>query len=341
MSARRTVFVCDAGGRRGIGHVMRCLGLAEEVTARGGEAVFVADVESVPWAAEQVRSRGFTLISRPEERPDLVADVLALHPDMVVLDSYVTPAEVGTVLRSAGVPVLAIIDGPERTQVADLYVNQNIGTETDPWTGADRLAGLRYALLRDEVRHARPDRPRIDVPVAVPEVLTYFGGTDPAGAAPVCLRALAATEHPFHASVVTASPQLADAAAAVPLHAGQRITVTGLVTGLPAAAAAADLVLSASGTSVLELMCVGAAAALIWVADNQAIGYARAVGGGGAVGLGHIDDVRDQPADATEVLGLLLRSPGMRAGLRSTAWSLVDGDGRGRVVDALEALLPA
>ena len=47
----------------GVGHLMRCIALAEEFAARGHEVVFSATVEDVPFALEQVAaaaSRGST-----------------------------------------------------------------------------------------------------------------------------------------------------------------------------------------------------------------------------------------------------------------------------------------
>ena len=37
-------LVCDAGPQVGIGHVMRCLALAEELLARGSDVTLVADL---------------------------------------------------------------------------------------------------------------------------------------------------------------------------------------------------------------------------------------------------------------------------------------------------------
>ncbi|HEY1487433.1 MAG TPA: spore coat protein [Micromonosporaceae bacterium] len=338
MSAPQTTFVCDAGIVRGVGHLMRSLALAEEFAARGDRPVIVADVEGMPWATAQVVDRGFRLLRRAEGAPGLADEVLALRPDAVVIDSYVIDPAVSAAIRRAGTPVLAIVDGSDRGQSADLYVDQNLGAE-DVWIGADCLAGLRYVLLRDAVRAARPAQPRSDGDVAVPRVLAYFGGTDPVGAAPVCARALASTREPFDATFVAATPEHAATIDAVPRLDGQRITVTGPIDDLPARAAAADLVLCAAGTSVWEMMAVGAATAVTWVADNQAVGYAGAVASGAVAGLGHIADLRRAPQAATAVIATLLRDPAARAGLRSTGWSLVDGHGRGRVADALGALV--
>lgn len=52
---------CDVGVRRGIGHVMRALALAEELRGRGVDVVFVCDSHTVGWADEQIRVRGIAV----------------------------------------------------------------------------------------------------------------------------------------------------------------------------------------------------------------------------------------------------------------------------------------
>lgn len=333
-------IACDAGPHRGIGHVMRCLALAEEFAGRGTDVVFVTDIDDVPWAAEQLRRRGFPVHPHPDGAPGLAAAVLGQRPDAAVLDTYTAPPRVSAELRAAGVPLLAIVDGDARGHTADVYVDQNLGAETAPFPyPGHRLAGLRYVLHRDAVRAQRPVRPRTDRDEPSPSVLAHFGGTDPAGAAPVLVQALAATGLPFDATVVAATPALVSAVSAVALAVGQRVTVTPPLDDLPARAAAADLVICASGTSVWEMMCVGAATAITWVADNQIIGYGKTVATRAAEGLGALDEIRATPDPVVTQLTALLRDPARRTALRATAWSLVDGNGRTLVANALLSLL--
>ncbi len=114
--------------------------------------------------------------------------------------------------------------------------------------------------------------------------------------------------------------------------------VIGPTTELMTLAAEADVVISASGTSLWELLCIGAAAAVVWVVDNQELGYDRVIAAGTAAGLGHLDEIRRDPAGAAKVLGALLRDVPWRDQLRATGWAMVDGQGRSRVADALLAL---
>ncbi|WP_203590904.1 hypothetical protein [Streptomyces sp. SID13031] len=333
---------CDVGVRRGIGHVMRSLAFAEELRGRGVEVVFVCDSPSVPWADEQIRSRGIAVeaaVWTPAEHVELVE---RLRLDAVVFDSYDLPGEVFSAVRRSGVPTLAIVDGDLRGGDADLLVDQNLGAEFDRPVlpeGAVRLAGLDYVLLREEVLALRPSEPPVLRPAGVPTVFAFFGGTDAYGAGPYVVQALAATGVPFEATVVAPGEELAAAIAAVPLEAQQRVHVIGPTSELAKAVVESDLVVSASGTSTWELLCLGATAGLVCVVDNQEMGYERAVATGAAAGVGTLAELKSDPTAAVAVLRKLLTDAQERAQLAQAGWKLVDGQGRARVADALIHLI--
>lgn len=306
---------CDAGAKSGVGHLVRCVALAEELCARGVEVVFLGEVRGSPWALAQLRERGFRLAPAPAEPVRLAALACELRLDAVVLDSYTLPPETGAVLRKSGLKVLAIVDGDPLGQDADLYLDQNLGAERRS-AGARWLAGAPYVLLRDSVR-SRSRAPRGD---RVPHVLCFFGGTDSAGVAPAWARALSATGRPFLGTVVSPAPFAADGP----------ITVIPPTDRLPELMAQADLVVTAAGSAIWELLYLGVPTALSWVADNQLIGYEELVGRGVAAGLGRAADEA-----AVGVLSRLLADPAAREEHGRRGSGLVDGKGRERVADAL------
>lgn len=347
---------CDAGPRRGVGHLVRCLALAEEFLARGADVTVFGTVERLDWATAELAARGIPLLPGPDSAAELVEAARRHDLDVLVLDSYeLDPAGAGA-LRAAGVYTLAIIDGDSRGQVADLYLDQNFGAElAGPDAGAELpglgsgaelpgrlLAGSGYALLRDTVTSARPPVAPSATAVSRPRVLAFFGGTDAVGAAPVLTRVLVATGHPMDLTVIVGRPEIEAEVEDVTPGRGQIIRPVPPTTSLPALIAEADLVVSAAGTSTWELCCLGAPSALVCVVDNQRESYTRVVRHGLAAGLGELPELtaggvagRAARAAAARTLHGLLSSPQRRATLAARAWSTVDGQGRARVVDAV------
>ncbi|MEV6692312.1 spore coat protein [Micromonospora sp. NPDC051196] len=334
MNTLRVGLRCDAGPQRGVGHLVRCLALGEEFLRRGARVEVFGTVAGVGWAADQLAARGIPLHPGPQTPDELVEAARRRELDVLVLDSYeLDPAGAGAV-RAAGVLTLAIVDGDTRGQDADLYLDQNFGT--DLVVPARRLlAGSGYALLRGEVLAARPAAARSAMPVEPPTVLAFFGGTDAAGAAPVLTEVLLSTGRPMVLTVVAGRPDLAARLARLTPAPGQTLEVVPPTGELPALIAAADLVVSAAGTSTWELCCLGAPSALVCVVDNQRDSYRRVVAAGLAAGLGELADLLADPTAATHTLDDLLTSGVRRAALSERAWSAIDGQGRARVVNAV------
>ena len=88
------------GPGRGIGHVMRCLALAEEVRRRGIELVFVCDAHTVPWAAAQIAARGIEVEPAVWTAAEHVELLKRLQLDAVVFDSYDLDASVYSAVRA-------------------------------------------------------------------------------------------------------------------------------------------------------------------------------------------------------------------------------------------------
>ena len=343
MSRPVALLTCDLAPSLGVGHFMRCLALAEELARGGFTPVFGADVDSVPFAAEQLARRGLRAVPPGRDAAGLTRVAESVGAVVHVVDSYVIPTEAYARLRGAARPLLvAIVDGDTGGRAADLYVDQNLGSEDlDVWTapGSRRLAGLAYALLRDDVTSRRPARPADGAPRGdVVSAVAFFGGTDPFDASVHVSRALVATGEPVDVTVVAPRDEQRTAIAALTPAPGQRLRPIAPTADLPALVADADVVLSGAGTSTWELMCLGSAVGLLQVAENQRLGYDALAAARAAVPLGRLEDGTPTDTDPG-ALRDLLRDADRRTALRERAWALVDDQGRRRVVEAVTALL--
>jgi len=339
-AGNRVAVVCDVGSRIGVGHAMRCLALSEELLRRGCTVSFVCDAHEVSWVADRIRSLGVGLTPAPEAVSLLPSVLAGQGADTVVFDSYRLPTSVYDEVRATAT-TMAFVDGETRGAVADLLLDQNFGASAEQLgdTGGARvLAGIEFAVLRDDVLARRPDSAPRARGADVPQVLAFFGGTDAFGVGPYVARALARTERPFDATFVAPSTALRERIQAVSLHPGQSIAVSGPTSGLSELIASADVVVCAAGTSMWEVFALGACVGLVCVADNQELAYEAVIDRGVGMGVGRLDQIRRDVSAPVPVLRRLLEDEGLRSRLAETAWGMVDGRGKQRVVDALLSL---
>ncbi|WP_431841925.1 hypothetical protein [Calidifontibacter indicus] len=326
----------DAGGRMGVGHAVRCLALTQEMRGRGVDVTVYGSLD-VPW----VRN-GYERAGVPVESPGKILDATLTH---VVIDGYDVPASLGESLRSNGIHVTALVDDAFGAhQIADLYVDQNYGAQPHIGgpAGSTALAGVPYALFRDEILAARSAEAH--AADGVPRVLAVFGGTDPFGASDLLVPMLLDTGEPLQLLVLCPDPDRADHLRALPRAAGQEVEVVASVPDIAAAAAASDLAVSAAGSTVWELLTIGTPTAVVCVVDNQEPGYRATTDDGLVLPAGRLPalaagDAAERSA-AVAALRRLLTEPELRTSLRVGGMRLFDGRGRARVADAMGVRKP-
>jgi len=323
----RVVLRADAGLLTGTGHVMRCLSLAEELMSRGHEIFLVTAPFDVSWLEQLVVESGVSVKSCTAG--DLAREtILGLVPDWVVVDSYSIAAEEITALDTF-VPVLAVVDGETRGVVATILLDQNLGAE-ERVNGPAWLAGSQFALVRDAVldqRRTDPWRLR----GTSRSVLSFMGGTDPHAASIGVAHALAESVG-FDLLLIAPEP-MHDRLA----RAGRIGTkVIAPTAGLPALLGAADLVITAAGTSAWDVCALGIPSIMVAVVDNQQQSLVKVIAGGLALG---VDAVRD-PNSLSALGGMvdqLLTDEDLRRSVSIASANAFDGFGKSRVADRMEA----
>ncbi|WP_018155318.1 PseG/SpsG family protein [Demetria terragena] len=343
LAATRVGLRCDAGHGTGVGHAVRLLALAEELAQRGCTIVALGVID-VPWLAAAYADHGIEIHDAPSA-PSSLADLAhRLGLDVVVLDGYDLDLDSGESLRAAGIFVVAMVDHDfGSAQFAHLYVDQNLGAKPpDPLPQhSSALAGIEYALFRDSVlaRIAATPPRTTEAPL---RVLTVFGGTDPFEASGAVVPLLLETERPVSVTAIASDSNVRAALSDLDHGPEQAVHAIPPDPDLARIAANSDLAVSASGSSIWELLCLGVPTAAVCVVDNQAPGYRATVEHGVVAGLGLLDDLRQQPdarRAAVDTLRRLLSDPAQRQTLSQRGQRLVDGRGRQRVVTDIERLL--
>jgi spore coat polysaccharide biosynthesis predicted glycosyltransferase SpsG/RimJ/RimL family protein N-acetyltransferase len=334
----RVLIHCNGGPEIGVGHVVRSLALSEEAVSSGHDVTVAGELEG-SFVRGLLADAGVAVRELGRYDAEALGRLVdELDPAVVHLDTY----DLGTLPSSRRSPLWSnMADGGFGHRAADVEIDPNHGAELEPPAGdqpvATSMRGSRYAPLRTSVTRRRGQwqgTDRVDSPL---RLLVVMGGADPNRLTPGVLDLLAGLERPLQVTAI------APREAHEPLRERMRsyrhlvVDVAEPVSDLPALAVRQDVVVSAAGTSVWELCCIGVPMALVCAADNQRAGYERVLAAGVAVGLG---TMRAEPDEAAlDGLRELLDSPAARQRLAGRASQVVDGLGAWRVVRAWEQLV--
>lgn len=321
MTQPKILFRCDASVTIGTGHVMRCLTLADELSGRGADCVFV----SAPGTQDLVPALPY---------PVLPPDRLPFGAALAVIDHYDLDAAYEAIVRSQTRAVMAIDDLPNRRHHCDLLLDQTHGRKAEEYRGlvpvtCITLAGAGYALLRPQFAAARETSlARRDG--SLKRLLVTLGGTDPDDMTGRVLDAVAAAGLDLAVDVVMGAkaPHLDSVRARATAMKNTEVLVG--VSDMAGLMAQADLAIGAAGTTTWERCCLGLPSLMLIIADNQK-DIARLVAHSGAARIVTPDQIADQ-------LRGLAAEPQALQFLSQSAAALCDGKGAARIADALVRL---
>lgn len=336
------VIRADANSQIGMGHVMRCLSVAERLRRMGEQVCFLTADES---AVDLLWDRGYevrvlhTDYSRMEETQSLLEALTGLAPHAILIDSYFVTEkyleELRRHVRTAYVDDMYAFSYP-----VDLLINYNIyGTdlkyEQDPILQRTKLLlGSSYAPVREEFT---------DVAYRVKEqaerVLITTGGSDTYNIAGQLLEEFfrQGSELDFEVVSGAMNPHLSDLKRLAEQH--RNLTVHSNVQNMAELMQKCDVAVSAGGSTMYELSAVGVPTLCFSFVDNQER-LAESFGEKElAVYMGnYLADGRQLVRNICTETVRLAENFEERAGLSGRARGLVDGRGAERIADELRSL---
>jgi len=333
------VVRADADAEIGIGHLMRCSALAEELLTRGAPVDLLVRPLS-DRLREHVSGRGVGVrhLAEPAGGEADLRCTIALADRLgaawVVVDGYRFDARYQAALTAAGLRVLWIDDDAHAASyTAEVIVNQNLHARPEMYRrlppGTRLLLGPRYALLRPEFRRRREPPDRTSLPR---RILVSAGGGDAGALIPTILEGIAGLDRdPIEVTIVAgphASTSLLRAAAD---RLAPRARVLPFVEDMTAVMAGCDLAVSAAGSTVWELLALGVPSMLVELADNQAWTAAELDRRGAAVSLGPHHELT--ASAVTGALRDLWNDPPRLERMRRAGSTIVDARGAERVAD--------
>lgn len=292
----KIAFRVDASSKIGLGHIKRCLSLAEELRTLGAKVIFV--VRNLGVDMDQlVESASFQLSKLPfveaeraytanepirtmwagagwqVDASHTVDALVKFRPDWVVVDHYSIDAQWhANVASRLNVRIAAIDDLGDRMMQVDVLIDHNVSTDhRNKYAGSisDRtriLGGPRYALVGSAYRKLA-GYVFHDV---VRSIGVFMGGTDAddhSSRVVKACREFAGFTGPIEVATTRYNPNLRNLR-----ELAQRWPPTAITEDLPDLAdffARHDVQVGAGGGATWERAAVGAPSLLLIVAENQ------------------------------------------------------------------------
>ena len=302
------VFRVDASIEMGIGHIMRCLTLADALRDEGAQCHFVCR-EHPGNMIVQIADRGHQIcplpLSQEEQQSesgqvDIEETVLPVHfpwlgcdwmtdarqtekcigsqtVDWLIVDHYVLDERWEKHMRSTCPKIMVIDDLADRHHDCDLLLDQTFGRSNQDYeqlvpTGCTIITGAKYALLRPEFAALRKYSLTRRKKPGLEHLLISMGGIDKDNVTGKILQALKECILPeaCHITVVMGekAPWLED----VKTQAKRlqwSVVVRVNVTDMAQLMADSDLAIGAAGSTSWERCCLGIPTIMFVTAKNQ------------------------------------------------------------------------
>ncbi len=348
------VIRADANSKIGMGHVMRCLSVADALLKRGEEVLFVtADDTPVPLLTKKgipCRVLHTDYADMEAELPELW-DVLnelsqgAESPEAalvqknttILVDSYYVTEKYLAALKKR-ITTIYMDDIYAFSYPVDMLINYNIygeemGYEKDAaFADTKLLLGAEYVPLREEFWVG--EQPG----TAAGGILITTGGSDSFNLAGQLLTeamkydALKTKE--YHVVSGSLNPHIGEPQALAQEHGNIHIHCN--VTNMAELMAESKVALSAGGSTLYELCAMGVPTIAFSFAENQEHLVQTFVKRGIAqYGGNYRTDGNKMIQNTIAGLETLLEDENLRAEYRKKARTLVDGKGAGRIAEAI------
>lgn len=299
----RALFRVDSGKSLGIGHVMRCLTIANSLKEKGVDCHFVCrDHKGHKGDLVALNGHSLSILTATlEAKPDIdgngldkwlgapaeqdireTQEILTNNGpfNIILTDHYAIDAQWHQAMRSYCDKIVAIDDLANRPLDCDVLIDQTLNRNPDdytPFTPAhcQKLCGTNYALLRPVFRDLNPKAiVKRKQYTHIKRLLVTMGGGDNDGATKQVIEALCQSNHSDFLAITIdviisdTHPTMADIKDIIS-HSKLNINIHNHVTNIEEMMFEADLSIGTCGATSWERACLGLPALLHVAANNQ------------------------------------------------------------------------
>lgn len=340
---KRILIRVDGSHEIGMGHVVHCLAVADELKARASAEVLFVTREA-PECISLIKKGGYDVAtlspksSAKEETEEVLSILMDFKPDLVVNDILDTSEEYAEKISKL-TKVVDLDDNGAGSACADKVIFTTVRPKGHNLDNPNCIPGPGYVILRRPFMELRQEKFERKISEKVKNILVCMGGSDPSDLTPKVLKALDALDEgmsvavvigPAYSSISTiedvASRSKHDVKIRSNLNAGEMLD---LMLG-------SDIGIASSGTISWEMATTGLpmvalCQSKVELEDVRISDYEL------AIHLGMGGEVSEQTI--TSSVEQLMRDKELREKLSREGIMVVNGDGLKRIVDVLIEVL--
>lgn len=341
MTGTSVLFRADAYGEIGLGHVKRCLAMAQALRVEGTDCAFLCFDD--PAARDALEPHDFPVewltgkVNEGGDRTETLttASRLAKPGAVIVVDSYNADERYLGTLKDAGLRTIYCEDFCRTDWQIDGIVNGLVGAEDLPYLAPLKLLGPSHLpLARDywsPPASRDPNRPAHNI-------LITMGGIDHYNLSVRLLHILDQIDGSIRPHVVIGPYfENIDEIEVAASECRHEVVLHRKPLTLAPVMANCDMAISAGGFSLYELAVMGVATLGVWLWENQRRNVEE-LGRRGAIAPLAFSDDADWDTRLYGGVRNLIEDGGGRARMVRVAQSLVDGQGALRIARALTTL---
>lgn len=315
----RYVFRADASFEIGSGHVMRTSAIAEEVIARGLDAVFVGEVSDLLWISERIQNLGFR---------EVILDPRTFNADpktdILILDSYTLDLNDNFLNMNSWYRIVTIVDDSTPQYPSNLIIKIDLMGNYQLELGCKVLTGPIYFPLRKILEKSVPSK----IENTLLNILVVGGGTDIYGFAEVMCQILSEFQHQFKVRIFTNKE--------LQFPHTKKIKVSPIGAQFDKFASKCDLVFTTASTTAVEFIALEKAIGIVCAVRNQEQFYKSLADLRIAAPIGKFENGAWKMN--LEKIHELVLSKESRESLRQNCLGFMDFKGASRIVDEIQHL---
>lgn len=339
MDKVQIIFRCEFGAQHGFGHLMRCISLGQAFQEYEQKKTFCFSTSSVDGFKDLFDCTNMTHIQLPKN-----ALGLRFAPDryfklsdtfITVFDSYDVTEEQMITYKQNYPNLIAIDDLADRAFHVDMIINQNLGSDQLEYNTVNQpklLLGAQYALLRKNILNARRKKES-------KRIFMSFGGGDVYDRIKGLLEILLVLDKDLDVNItvdfVIGGKKENKELIQNFLSTCERLKFYFIENQMDLSPymTRADFAVTAAGSTVFELACLGVPQIVLVIDKNQEITGKKINEMGLGTCLGDIKNLDKHIIEKTFIS--FFHDDHMKHTMSRQAQTLIDGKGAERVADGI------